>query len=194
MDKDFIQGTEDYAMHLVNFKNRPVLGVVLIPEKDELWIGDGNQSWCEKSDGRRQKPHMLAKKSLEHMTVVTSKNHKNQTLENLIEKIKFNEIKNMGSIGCKIASILRGESDLYLSVSLPGQSSPKDWDFAAPEAILRSAGGAITNLNNRDLVYSKKNFEHGGIIVASNDAKTHENKCKKIKEIIRKFDLFPLED
>ena len=40
----------------------------------------------------------------------------------------------MGSIGCKIASILRGDSDIYITLSLPGKSSPKDWDFAAPEA------------------------------------------------------------
>ena len=35
----------------------------------------------------------------------------------------------MGSIGCKVASIVRGESDIYISLSLPGKSSPKDWDF-----------------------------------------------------------------
>ena len=35
--KDFIQGTSDYAMHLaLNYKKKPYLGVVLIPEKEEL--------------------------------------------------------------------------------------------------------------------------------------------------------------
>ena len=37
--KDFIQGTGNYAMHLaLNYKRKPYIGVVLIPEKDELWI------------------------------------------------------------------------------------------------------------------------------------------------------------
>ena len=99
----------------------------------------------------------------------------------------------MGSIGCKIASILRGESDIYITLSIPGKSCPKDWDFAAPEAILRTAGGAITNLNNEELVYCKKNFEQGGIIVASNNSETHERKCNEIKEVIRKFDLLPID-
>ena len=190
--KDFIQGTGNYAMHLaLNFKKKPFLGVVLIPEKDELWITDGKKVWCEKSNGAKTKIHMLKNKELEEMTVVTSRNHRNQNLENLIEKINFKNVITMGSIGCKIASILRGESDLYLSLSLPGQSAPKDWDFAAPEAILIRAGGALTNLYNEELVYSKNNFEHGGIIVASNDAKTHGSKCKRIKEIIMEFNLFP---
>ena len=90
----------------------------------------------------------------------------------------------MGSIGCKIASIVRGDSDIYICFSLPGKSSPKDWDFAAPEAILRSAGGAITTLDSRELIYGKSNFAQGGVIIASNNAVNHKNICLEIKEII----------
>jgi 3'(2'), 5'-bisphosphate nucleotidase len=126
------------------------------------------------------------------MVLVTSKNHRNETLKNLIQKIHFNKVKVMGSIGCKISSIVRGESDIYICLSLPGKSSPKDWDFAAPEAILRGAGGSITSLDNKELIYGKSNFEHGGIIVASNNINTHNDLCLEIKEIIRKFDLYPL--
>ena len=79
----------------------------------------------------------------------------------------------MGSIGCKIASILRGDSDIYLFLSLPGKSSPKDWDFAAPEAILKAAGGSITKINNQELFYGKPDYEQRGIIIASNNKKTH---------------------
>ena len=47
--KDFIQGTGNYAMHLaLNYRNRPLLGVVLIPSKNELWFSDGEKAWCEK--------------------------------------------------------------------------------------------------------------------------------------------------
>ena len=47
--KDFIQGTKNYAMHLA-LKNRlkPYLGVVLIPERDELWFAYESLVWCEK--------------------------------------------------------------------------------------------------------------------------------------------------
>ena len=65
-----------------------------------------------------------------------------------------------------------------------GQSSPKDWDFAAPEAILKAAGGAITNLENEDLIYNQKNFEQRGIIIASNNKLFHKSICSQIKEII----------
>ena len=98
----------------------------------------------------------------------------------------------MGSIGCKIASILRGESDIYICLSASGKSSPKDWDFAAPEAILRAAGGAITSLNNEELIYGKTNFRQGGIIVASNNINNHKKLCEEIKVIIKKYDILPI--
>ena len=189
--KDFIQGTNNYAMHLaLNYKQKPFIGIVLIPEENELWIANGEKVWCEKRDGSIIRPYLSKNKTLQEMVLVTSKNHNNETLKKLIKKINFNKVIIMGSIGCKIASIVRGESDLYIGLSLPGKSSPKDWDFAAPEAILKSAGGAITNLDNKALSYGKLNFEHGGVIVASNNHDAHSKICFEIKEIIKKYDLY----
>jgi len=191
--KDFIQGTSNYAMHLgLNYKQKPYLGVVLIPEKDELWICDGRDVWGEKRNGTKIYPNLSMNSDFQEMVLVTSKNHRNQALRNLVEKVGFKNVINMGSVGCKISSIIRGESDLYICLSLPGQSSPKDWDFAAPESILRASGGAITNLENKDLRYNQKNFEQGGIIVASNNKENHKNICMQLKEILVRYEIYPL--
>ena len=193
--KDFIQGSGNYAMHIaLNFKKKPIIGVVLIPEKDELWFAYGERVWCEKRDGSIIKPNLSKNKTLKDMILVTSKNHRNETLKNLIQKINFSEVKVMGSIGCKIASIVRGESDIYICLSLPGKTSPKDWDFAAPEAILKASGGAITNLANQELTYGRSDFSQGGVIIASNSIETHEKLCLEIKMIIKKYELYPLRD
>ena len=183
--KDFIQCSGNYAMHLsLNYKQQPYLGVVLIPDKNELWISNGNNAWCERRDGTIVKTNIMNKKFLKEMTIVTSKNHRNQKLKNLIDKINFKNVIVMGSIGCKITSILKGESDIYICLSLPGQSAPKDWDFAAPEAILNSAGGSITNLDNKKLTYNQLHFEQRGLIVASSNKKLHKSICLQLKEII----------
>ena len=191
--KDFIQRTGNYAMHLaLNFKQKPYIGFVLIPDKNQLWITDGKKTWCEKKDGSKYKANLSKNKNLQEMTLVTSKNHGNETLRNLIRKINFRKVEIMGSIGCKIASIVRGDSDIYICLSLPGKSSPKDWDFAAPESILKAAGGAITNLDNEDLTYGKTSFEQGGIIVATRDRRTHRSTCLEIKKIIKENGIYPL--
>ena len=191
--KDFIQGTGNYAMHLaLNYKNKPYIGIVLIPDKDELWISNQEMVWSENKKGVYKETNLSKKYKLKDMRIVTSKNHRNQNLKDLIKKLNFKDVIVMGSIGCKIASILRGESDIYICLSLPGESSPKDWDFAAPAATLKSAGGAITNINNEELTYGNFNFEQGGIIIASGNQIMHENICLEIKEVIKKFDLYPL--
>ena len=192
--KDFIQGTGNYAMHLaLNYKQKPLIGVVLIPERNELWISNGDKLWRERRDGSKIEKYLSSRKTINEMTLVTSKNHSNNTLKRLIEKLNFKDVIVMGSIGCKIASILRGESDIYICLSLPGRSSPKDWDFAAPAALLKAAGGTITDLNNNELTYGKSNFEQGGILVATNNKLTHRSICSEINCIIKKFDLFTLD-
>jgi len=191
--KDFIEGTEDYAMHFaLNYKNKPYLGVVLIPERDELFIADGSCAWCEKRDKTKIKLNLKESRSLSDMKLVKSKNHDNHVLTKLIDKISFEKVISMGSIGCKIASIIRGDCDIYISLSLPGKTSPKDWDFAAPEIILKAAGGQITNLDNQELIYGEKNFEKKGIIIASNSKQTHKKICSQIKDIILRNDLYTI--
>jgi 3'(2'), 5'-bisphosphate nucleotidase len=150
------------------------------------------KTWCEKRDGSKYEPIFTKNKNLQEMTLVTSKNHGNEILRNLIQKINFCKVEIMGSIGCKIASIVRGDSDIYICLSLPGKSSPKDWDFAAPESILKGAGGEITNLDNQELSYGKNSFEQGGIIVATNNKMTHESICLEIKQIIKNNGIYPL--
>ena len=82
--KDFIQGTKNYALHLaLNFKQNPYIGIVLIPEKNELWISDGTQVWCESQNGFKKKPNLSNKTDLSEMTLVTSKNHNNDVLKKL---------------------------------------------------------------------------------------------------------------
>ena len=185
--KDFIQKSGNYATHLaLNFNNKPIFGLVLIPSKNELWIANGNEVWCENKNRVKKSPEMSLCRNIGEMTIVTSKNHKNQTLNNLINKIGFKNSISMGSIGCKIASILRGEADIYISLSLPGQSSPKDWDFAAPAAVLQQAGGCITDLHNREISYNKKDFKQEGIIIASSNKDYHREICLEIKRVFMK--------
>ena len=55
MEQSFIQGTGNYAMHLaLNYRNKPFLGVVLIPSRNELWLSDGEKVWVENKNGQKE--------------------------------------------------------------------------------------------------------------------------------------------
>ena len=97
-------------------------------------------------------------------------------LVNLLSTLSFAETKKIGSVGCKVASILRGEADVYISLS--GETSPKDWDMAAPEALLRSAGGLFTHVDLSQLVYNSGDLNQTGCLIASH-GKSHQKICRK---------------
>ena len=124
--------------------------MVLIPESDELWFGiQGIGAWCEDRMGNKTSVNFSDSSKIDDMTLVTSRSHRDRRLEKLIEDIPFLEKKIVGSVGCKVVKILKGEADFYISLS--GSTAPKDWDMAAPEAVLKAAGGYFTHANMQSI-------------------------------------------
>ena len=165
--KDFLQGTGEYAVHLALVRDkRPVIGVVLLPEADELWIGIvGEGAWCEDRQGERSPVRFSDRTEVSDLILVASRSHRDDRLVKLIDALNLGGSKAVGSVGFKVATILRGETDLY--VSLSGKSAPKDWDMAAPEAVLLAAGGRFTHADQADLTYNTGDVRQAGCLIAS---------------------------
>ena len=179
--KDFLQGSENYAVHIaLNYKQKPKIGIVLIPEKNELWIGIvGIGAWFENREGTKKHFSFSERLDISTLILVSSKNHQQLILNNLLSTLCFGEIKKIGSVGCKVASILRGEADVYISLS--GKTSPKDWDMAAPHALLEAAGGIFTHADGTNLIYQGTNYSQSGCLIASH-GKSHQKICQKAME------------
>jgi 3'(2'), 5'-bisphosphate nucleotidase len=185
--KDFLQGTGEYAVHLALARHgEPVLGVVLLPEMEELWFGllaDGagaagaaGRAWCENRSGDRRPASLSPRRELGELVLVASRNHRDQRLEQLLAALALGDTRAIGSVGGKVATILRGETDLYISLS--GKSAPKDWDMAAPEAVLRAAGGAFSHADGRALRYNDGDIRQAGCLIASHGA-SHRELCER---------------
>ncbi|MFM8968040.1 MAG: 3'(2'),5'-bisphosphate nucleotidase CysQ [Vulcanococcus sp.] len=181
--KDFLQGTGEYAVHLaLVHRGEPVLGVVLLPVPEELWIGlvgvgdSPGRAWCEDRTGVQRPPRLSPRRALEELVLVASRNHRDQRLEQLLEALALGDTKAIGSVGGKVATILRGETDLYISLS--GSSAPKDWDMAAPEAVLRAAGGCFSHADGRPLTYNDGDVRQAGCLIASHGP-SHRPLCER---------------
>jgi 3'(2'), 5'-bisphosphate nucleotidase len=188
--RDFLQGTGEYAVHLaLVHRGAPRLGVVLLPEKGELWIGVINPAnataattdsasaaaaaggllpglaWCENRAGAVAPVAFSGRQRPGDLVLVASRNHRDQRLEQLLAALAVADIRAVGSVGGKVAAILRGEADLYLSLS--GRTAPKDWDMAAPQALLQAAGGAFSHADGRPLSYTSGDWRQAGCLIAS---------------------------
>ena len=179
--KDFLQGTGEYAVHLGLTKGeKPVLGVVLIPELEEMWFGlVGHGAWLEDRLGNQKSFSFSDRNQISKMILVASRSHRDQNLEKLIEAVPFSEKKTVGSVGCKVTKILKGEADFYISLS--GKTAPKDWDMAAPEAVLKAAGGRFTHANMKELTYNSGHLNQWGCLIASH-GKNHDLICKIVED------------
>ena len=72
-------------------------------------------------------------------------------------------------------------------VSLSGRSAPKDWDMAAPEAVLLAAGGRFTHADQAVLTYNTGDVRQAGCLISSHGkpAALGERPARAMAEIDR---------
>lgn len=152
--REFISGGGDYTVNIaLVYKNEPILGVVYAPVNGELYAGHHKGSaimWRE--DTGKEKEIQVRKPPKEGLTIVASKSHGSASRRDaFLEKFKINKLTQRGS-SLKICIIAAGKADLY-----PRLGPTCEWDTAAGDAVLRAAGGMITDLNGKALVYGGSN-------------------------------------
>ncbi len=183
--RDFIKKTGDYAVHIALVQNhRPVLAVVAVPEAQKLYYATiGGGAFVETPNGTM--PLQVSQgKPIEDLTVVVSSSHRHGKLEYLLQNLPCQHQKSIGSVGCKIATIVEQQADIYISLS--GQSAPKDWDMAAPELILTESGGKFTHFDGSPLQYNTDDINQWGGLLASN-GQYQEILCQSAEKILNQF-------
>lgn len=152
--KEFISGGEEYTVNIALTKNgEPVLGVVYVPVKGELYAGfieeDGTTKsvrWLEETDN--EKEIHVRELPRAGLTVVASKSHGDGGRQDaFLEQFKVEKMLKKAS-SLKICAIAAGKADLY-----PRFGPTCAWDIAAGHAILNAAGGLIHTLGGVPLRY-----------------------------------------
>lgn len=184
--RDFIDKTGEYAIHIGLVQNhRPVLALVAVPEQDKIYYATkGNGTFVETRDGNIRRLQVSRQKPIENLTVLVSRSHRSKPLDYVLSKLPCQTHKNVGSIGCKIASIVEQQADVYISLS--GKSAPKDWDIAAPELILSEAGGKYTRYDSSTLLYNKEDINKWGGLLASN-GEYHDILCQEATKHLAEY-------
>jgi 3'(2'), 5'-bisphosphate nucleotidase len=185
--RDFIEKTGEYAIHMALVKEkRPVLAVVAVPEAEKLYSAvKGDGAFVSTRDGKSQAIRVSSREKVEDLTLVVSRSHRNPRLEHLLQNLPCQNQKAVGSVGCKIATIVEQQADIYISLS--GKSAPKDWDMAAPELILTEAGGKFTHFAGGELQYNTGDINQWGGLLASN-GQFHESLCQQAQTILQTWD------
>lgn len=185
--RDFIDQTGEYAVHIcLTHEGRPVIAVVVVPEAEKLYFAlKGSGTFVETREGDIKPLKVSGRSQPEDLYLVASRTHRDQRFQDLLNRLPFKDRNYVGSVGCKISTILEQQSDVYISLS--GKSAAKDWDFAAPELILTEAGGKFSYFEGNEVLYNQGDVKKWGGILASN-GHCHEELCEMSLEILAEID------
>jgi 3'(2'), 5'-bisphosphate nucleotidase len=153
--KEFLNRTDEFTVNVALVKDRvPVLGVVLAPARGLLFAAAaGVGASIEDAAGRRT---IVARTiPAEGATVVSSRSHGDrEALDRFMAGQRVARAMLAGS-SLKFCLLAAGEADLY-----PRFGRTMEWDTAAGDAVLRAAGGRVTDLEGRPLTYGKPGYEN----------------------------------
>jgi 3'(2'), 5'-bisphosphate nucleotidase len=152
--EDFVRGTADYVVQVaLVVDGTPRVGVVLQPETGLVWRGvvDGDRSRCERIDvdGTTTSLSLATSGALAGAPrIAASVSHPSSFVAFVVGELGGVVIPR-GSVGLKAALIVEGAADAYVTAS----RRIKVWDTAAPAALVLAAGGVVSGLGQRPLVY-----------------------------------------
>ena len=153
--KEFISRNGEFTVNIaLVHRGAPVLGVVLAPALGRLFAGVLGQGAYVEDQGVRRQIQCRAVPD-QGLTVVASRSHGDAAaLDTFLAGRRVAALANAGS-SLKLCLVAAGEADLY-----PRLGRTMEWDIAAGHAVLRSAGGKVTDLQGAALRYGKPGFDN----------------------------------
>ena len=148
--KEFISRNGEFTVNVALVReHRPVLGVVAAPALGVTYYAAEGVGAFRRADGAAAEPiHVRA--AAEPPVIVGSRSHRGDSLDAVLAKLGPHELRPMGS-ALKFCLVAEGLADFY-----PRLGPTSEWDTAAAQAVLETAGGAVTTLDGRPLRYNER--------------------------------------
>jgi len=164
---DPIDGTYDYVNNKDEFTlnaaliidKKPELGIIYAPAKKRLFYTYGFGSSFELADNKEIKLTCEKKTGQNEVKAVSYSENLKPVISELHKKFKVTDHTKMKS-SLKFCVVATSEFDLYVA-----EPRASEWDIAAGHAILKNAGGIITDFNGNEIFYGKKDFKNPSLII-----------------------------
>ena len=167
---DPIDGTYDYINDLDEFTinagliidQKPVAGLIYAPAKKRMFYSYGEGNAYEYTNGKEIKINGSRNFDKNNIKFVSYSNKIKPEIQKVFDELNVKEYTRMKS-SLKFCVIATSEFDGYVA-----EPRACEWDIAAGHAILKHSGGSITDFENNEILYGKKNFKNPSLILKSN--------------------------
>ena len=166
---DPIDGTYDYINNLDEFtinagliiNKKPVAGLIYAPAKERMFYSYGKNLSFELKDGEEKKLGTSTNFDKDFIKFVHYSDKVKPEILAIHKKFNVKKFVRMKS-SLKFCVIAAGEFDGYVA-----EPRACEWDIAAGHAILNHAGGKVTDFDNNEILYGKKDFKNPSLILKS---------------------------
>tara|TARA_Y100000591_G_scaffold304805_1_gene301771 strand:+ start:903 stop:1676 length:774 start_codon:yes stop_codon:yes gene_type:complete len=167
---DPIDGTYDYINNLDEFTinaglildRKPAAGLINAPAKNRMFYSYGDGQSFELSNNKKTKLEGNRKIEKDKIKFVSYSNKIIPEIQKIYNRLNVKEYTRMKS-SLKFCVIATGEYDGYVA-----EPRACEWDIAAGHAILKHSGGSVTDFENNEILYGKKNFKNPSLILKRN--------------------------
>jgi 3'(2'), 5'-bisphosphate nucleotidase len=162
--KEFIKRNGEFTVNIALIDNGiPLLGVIYVPVKNELYSGASGMGARKVQNGESIAIPIVQK--ARKYRAVGSRSHMSPETQDFLENLKKEhgevEIVSMGS-SLKICLVAEGTADVY-----PRFAPTMEWDTAAGHAIAKAAGKSLIDIKtNQEMVYNREDLLNNWFVVA----------------------------
>ena len=164
--REFVARNGEFAVMIgLAESGRATLGVITAPAWGRAFVGVvGDGAWEVAADGTRTPIHVSSRTSLDGASVVVSRSRTAPQLAQLATAMGGRAPVALGSSGLKAAVIAAGEHDIYLQAGRAGMR----WDACSGEALVRAAGGLLTETSGATIDYAQPDLANTRGLLAAN--------------------------
>jgi len=149
--RGFLSGLENWCVSVaVVSKGRPVAGVLFAPALNELFTAVAGGETRKNGAVIR-----VAERAPEETRRLAVSEDMLASLDPAFRE-RVTRVKHVPSLAYRLAMVADGRLEGTLV-----KRNAHDWDLAAADLILERAGGALTDLDGRSLVYNRAHVVHG---------------------------------
>jgi len=158
--KQFVKRQGEFTVNIALIEDRrPLLGVVHAPALASTYWGSPLGAFAV-TDGGAAQPIACRPMPVSGVVAVASRSHRNAETDAFLARYDLAESISAGS-SIKFCLVAAGKADVY-----PRTGRTMEWDTAAGHAVVRFAGGSVTDLAGHELLYAKPGFENPHFVVS----------------------------
>lgn len=154
--KEFINARSDFTVNIALIENgSPVFGIIYAPARDTVYLTTSRESSAQGTLRPTQDSNQVALSPIatreppNGLTAVMSRSHLNAETKEFLDNYEIADSAQAGS-SLKFCLLANGTADVY-----PRLARTMEWDTAAGDAILRTAGGIVLNMEGQPMRYGK---------------------------------------